>query len=83
MAQVRNGQGNCTGVIEMMDVKTKEFGKIIKKRLIELEMTQTQLAEILGMSRQDLSRMLKGKRPGYKYRKKMLKVLKIDEHDVA
>lgn len=67
----------------MADAKTKEFGKVVKKRLIELEMTQAELAEMLGMTRQDLCRMLKGRRPGYKYRKKMLKVLKIDEHDVA
>lgn len=67
----------------MADAKTKEFGRVVKKRLIELEMTQAELAEMLGMTRQDLCRMLKGRRPGYKYRKKMLKVLKIDEHDVA
>ena len=67
----------------MTDVNTKEFDKIIKKRLIELEMTQSELADILGMTRQDLCRMLKGRRPGYKYRKKMLKVLKINENDVA
>ena len=67
----------------MADAKTKEFGKVVKKRLIELEMTQAELAEMLGMTRQDLCRMLKGRRPGYKYRKKMMKVLKIDEHDVA
>ena len=67
----------------MADAKTKEFGKVVKKRLIELEMTQAELAEMLGMTRQDLCRMLKGRRPGYKYRQKMLKVLKIDEHDVA
>ena len=83
MDQARNGQGNCIGVVEMMDVKTKEFGKVIKMRLIELEMTQTQLAEILGISRQELSRMLKGRRPGYKYREKMLKVLNLDKNDVA
>lgn len=32
----------------MADVKTRELGKIVKKRLIELEMTQVQLANILG-----------------------------------
>ena len=67
----------------MEDIRAKEFGKVIKKRLIELEMTQAELAEMLGMTRQDLSRMLKGRRPGYKYRKQMMKVLKIDENDVA
>ena len=67
----------------MADVKTKELGKIVKKRLIELEMTQVQLANILGTTPQELCRMLKGKRPGYKYRKQMLKILKINENDVA
>ena len=52
----------------MADVKTRELGKIVKKRLIELEMTQVQLANILGTTPQELCRMLKGKRPGYKYR---------------
>ena len=65
----------------MADVKTRELGKIVKKRLIELEMTQVQLANILGT--QELCRMLKGKRPGYKYREQMLKILKINENDVA
>ena len=63
----------------MADVKTRELGKIVKKRLIELEMTQVQLANILGTTPQELCRMLKGKRPGYKYRKQMLKILKINE----
>lgn len=41
----------------MADVKTRELGKIVKKRLIELEMTQVQLANIL------LSRILSGTKP--------------------
>ena len=40
----------------MADVKTRELGKIVKKRLIELEMTQVQLANILGTSPQELCR---------------------------
>ena len=48
----------------MADVKTRELGKIVKKRLIELEMTQVQLANILGTTPQELCRMLKGKRYG-------------------
>lgn len=67
----------------MKEVKINEFGKIIKKRLIELDMSQAELADLLGVSRQNLCRMLKGKRPGYKYRNKMLEVLKLNENDVA
>lgn len=67
----------------MKEAKTNEFGKIIKKRLIELDMSQAELADLLGVSRQNLCRMLKGKRPGYKYRNKMLEVLKLNENDVA
>ena len=77
MEQAGNGPEDYTGVSKMADVK------IVKKRLIELEMTQVQLANILGTSPQELCRMLKGKRPGYKYRKQMLKILKINENDVA
>ena len=80
MEQAGNGPEDYTGVSKMADVKTRELGKIVKKRLIELEMTQVQLA---NTSPQELCRMLKGKRPGYKYRKQMLKILKINENDVA
>ena len=83
MEQAGNGPEDYTGVSKMADVKTRELGKIVKKRLIELEMTQVQLANILGTSPQELCRMLKGKRPGYKYRKQMLKILEINENDVA
>ena len=83
LEQTGNGPEDYTGVSKMADVKTRELGKIVKKRLIELEMTQVQLANILGTSPQELCRMLKGKRPGYKYRKQMLKILKINENDVA
>ena len=83
LEQAGNGPEDYTGVSKMADVKTRELGKIVKKRLIELEMTQVQLANILGTSPQELCRMLKGKRPGYKYRKQMLKILKINENDVA
>lgn len=83
MVQERRKQGDYIGVIKMTEVTAKDFGKAIKKRLIELDMTQAELAKMLGMTRQELSRMLKGKRPGYKYREKMLQVLKLDANDVA
>ena len=39
MEQAGNGPEDYTGVSKMADVKTRELGKIVKKRLIELELS--------------------------------------------
>lgn len=54
------------------------FGKKIKKRLIDLNMTQAELAEMLGTSSVYLCRIISGERSGKKYREEIIKILKMD-----
>lgn len=55
-----------------------DFGKEIKIRLIEKNMTQVELAELLGTTKQYLGKILYGERNGEKYRYKISKILDID-----
>ena len=82
-AQVGAGAFGENLLVAGFDFKTLPVGSRFRCGQVELEMTQVQLANILGTTPQELCRMLKGKRPGYKYRKQMLKILKINENDVA
>lgn len=43
------------------------FGKMVKHRLIELEMTQVELADQVGTSKQYLGKILYGARSGEMY----------------
>lgn len=52
-------------------------GEAINKRLIELNMTQRELAEIIGTSEVYLSMILRGERAGYKYIDKIVATLQI------
>ena len=45
-----------------------EFGRLVKKRLIDKEMTQTELALALGCDRYYLNKILNGKKGGEKYK---------------
>lgn len=49
-----------------------EFGIMVKKRLVEIEMTQTELAEKCGCTKQYLHAILVGRRPNSKYISKIL-----------
>lgn len=55
-----------------------EFGKKVKIRLIEKDMTQTELASLLGIRKQNLRSILVGERPGKKYVKEIIRILEID-----
>ncbi|SES63870.1 helix-turn-helix domain-containing protein [[Clostridium] polysaccharolyticum] len=44
-----------------------EYGKKVKHKLVELNMTQVELAEIIGTSEQYLGKILFGERSGGKY----------------
>lgn len=57
--------------------KMSPFGKAVKQRVIELDMTLTQLAEQLGISRQHLTNILSGRRPGSGYRLRIIKILEM------
>lgn len=57
------------------------FGIIVKKRLIELDMTQRELARSIGVNENYLTDILKGRRSGKKYKEAILKTLEIDGTD--
>lgn len=57
------------------------FGKEVKERLLDLNMTQKQLAEKIGTSDVYLSMILHGERSGDKYRKEIEKVLNMKSND--
>jgi transcriptional regulator with XRE-family HTH domain len=54
-----------------------DFGKQIKKRLVDRNMTATELADALGTTPQYLSKILHGKRSGVFYRKAIMELLDI------
>lgn len=53
------------------------MGKIIKLRLVELEMTQEALAAQVGTSPQYINHIMYGERTGEKYMDEICKVLDI------
>lgn len=54
-----------------------EFGRKVNKRLVELNITQKQLAQMVGTSEAYLSMILHGERSGKKYRDKIEKLLRL------
>lgn len=60
------------------------FGKLVKIRLLEMNMDARELAEIIGTSSVQLSRILHGTRSGKKHRAKIVAALHIvDERKEA
>ena len=55
-----------------------KFGVEVKKKLIELNMTQRELANLLGANENYLTDILNGRRSGKKYRSQIIKILKIN-----
>lgn len=55
----------------------KSNGKKIKIRLIELGMSQTELAQEIGASRHYINHIISGYRPGDKYKEAIERVLGI------
>ena len=53
----------------------KDFGKSVGKRLIELEMSQKELANLIGVNPKYVSLIIKGNVPGLKHRNKIRSVL--------
>lgn len=60
-----------------------QFGKSIKKALIDQQMTQSDLANTVGTSKQYLRQIMIGDRPGKKYIKPIVQTLGLNEthHD--
>jgi transcriptional regulator with XRE-family HTH domain len=54
------------------------FGQKVRKRLIDKNMTQVELAELLGCNKQYLYKILVGERSGKKYVDAISKILDID-----
>ena len=55
------------------------FGKSVKIELIRQEMTQTELASILGINKQYLYKIIYGIRPGVKYIDEIRRILKLED----
>ncbi|MCR2045180.1 helix-turn-helix domain-containing protein [Anaerosalibacter massiliensis] len=64
----------------MNEYEKKKFGKKVKKQLIELEMTQRDLAKKVGVHENYLTDILNGRRSGEKYKDKIQKIIKIKNH---
>lgn len=60
-----------------MRTNTTAYERKVKKRLIDLGMTQTELAAQIGTTRQYLRKILIGERTGEKYREEIDRVLGI------
>lgn len=56
----------------------KQFGRIVKKRLIDLGMSQRELAKRVGVNENYLTDVLNGRKPGFKYRGAIISVLNMD-----
>ena len=56
-----------------------KFGKLVKKKLIDMGMSQAELAEQLKMSRIYLCRILSGDRAGQKYKDKIMEFLNLND----
>ena len=59
--------------------KPTAFGKRVKIELIRQEMTQTELAAILGINKQYLYKIIYGIRPGVKYIDEIRRILKLED----
>ena len=55
-----------------------EYGKWIKKRLIDKNMTVAQLADTIGVSQSMISKIIYGDTPGNQQREAINKVLSVD-----
>ena len=54
------------------------FGKKVRKKLIDRNMTQVELAAMLGCNKQYVYKILTGERSGKKYIEEIAKILDID-----
>lgn len=59
--------------------KGSAYGNKVKKRLIDMGMTQAELAELIGVGRPYVCRILSGDRSGEKYKADIDRILEISE----
>lgn len=77
-------KSDVTKGVEEMNNKKRSipyFSVRVKKRLVELDMTQRQLAEEVGMSEKYLTEVLRGRRSGARYREAILETLGIEQFE--
>lgn len=55
------------------------FGLKVRKRLLEMDMTQVELAALLGTDKQYVYKILTGYRSGKKYRDEIIRILDMDK----
>ena len=67
----------------MKQSKSTPFGKLVKKRLIDQDMTQVELAEMLGCNKQYIHKILCGERSGRKYKGEIEKILGFDTDEAV
>lgn len=63
----------------MKRIVMTDYAKQVKIRLVEMEMTQVQLADEIGISKQYLTTILSGRRSGRTYLNKINTILQIDK----
>lgn len=59
--------------------KLDPIGKIIRKRMIDLDMTQRTFAALIGSNYNYVTNIMYGDRPGTKYIDKIAEVLNLDK----
>ena len=59
-----------------------DFGTMVKKRLIDLNMTQEELAKKVGITGPYLNQILNGSRPGKGRVSLIIEVLDIDQQEI-
>lgn len=59
-------------------IRLTSFGRKVRKRLIDMNMTQVELAALIGCNKQYIHKILCGERSGGKYIEKIAKILDID-----
>jgi len=63
--------------------KLTKFGRDVKMRLLEKNLSHSELAQEIGTSASFLSQILHGSRPGEKYVHKIAVLLELDETEYA
>ena len=55
------------------------YGNIVKKKLIDIGMTQRELADLVGCSQSYMNYIIRGKKRGWKYRNRINEILNLKE----
>ena len=64
--------------METKQTRLTPFGMMVRKRLIDKNMTQVELAALLGCNKQYIHKILVGERSGKKYIEEISRILDIE-----